>query len=99
MVFKTDYRLMQGDHSALVSSFIKLPFVFKIFVLSILSGCLRRVLMYFIGQYWFWYLAQQQPAKAYAQTLLSLCYLQTQSMDEDEGSDQHIAVYVKMGIY
>ena len=44
LVFKTDYCLMQvisiaegsnGEHSAILSTFIKLPFVIKIFVLSI----------------------------------------------------------------
>ena len=37
LVFKTNYRLMQvkGEHSARLSTFIKLPFVIKIFVLSI----------------------------------------------------------------
>ena len=32
-------RMLQGEHSAILSTFIKLPFVIKIFVLSILSGC------------------------------------------------------------
>ena len=46
-VFKTNYPLMQvqGEHSAILSTFIKLP-VIKIFVLSFLSGCLRQVLLY-----------------------------------------------------
>ena len=44
IVFKTDYRLMQvnsiaecsnGEHSAILSTFIKLPFVIHIYVLSI----------------------------------------------------------------
>ena len=37
MVLKTNYRLIQvqGEHSAILSSFIKLPFFIKIFVLSI----------------------------------------------------------------
>ena len=43
MVFKTDYRLMQvksivecsKEHSAILSNFIKLPFVIKTFILSI----------------------------------------------------------------
>ena len=44
LVFKTNYRLMQvknicrmlqGEHSEMLSTFIKLPFVIKIFVLSI----------------------------------------------------------------
>ena len=49
MVYKTDYRLMQvksiGEHSATLSTFIKLPFVIKIFVLSIFEGRLRQVLL------------------------------------------------------
>ena len=45
MVFKTDYRLMQ-EHSAILSTFIKLPCVFQIFVLSILSDrIIRQVLL------------------------------------------------------
>ena len=52
MVFKNDYLLTQvksiaeWDHSAILSTLIKLPFVIKIFVLSILSGRLRQVLPY-----------------------------------------------------
>ena len=55
MVFKTNFRLMlvksvaecsKGEHSAILSTFIKLPFVIKIFVLYILSGRLRQVLLY-----------------------------------------------------
>ena len=37
-------RMLQGEHSATLSTFIKLPFVFKTFF-SILSGRLRQVLM------------------------------------------------------
>ena len=33
-------------HSAILSTFIKLPFVFKTFVLAFLSGRLRQVLLY-----------------------------------------------------
>ena len=33
-------------HSAILSTLIKLLFVIKIFVLSILGGCLRHVLLY-----------------------------------------------------
>ena len=43
---KTNYRLMQVKSIAILSTFINLPFVIKIFVLSFLSGCLRHVLMY-----------------------------------------------------
>ena len=32
-------RMLQGEHSAILSTFIKLQFVIKIFVLSFLSGC------------------------------------------------------------
>ena len=38
--------MLQREHSAILSTFIKLPFVIKIFVLSILSGRLRQVLLY-----------------------------------------------------
>ena len=43
MFFKTDYRLMQVKvlHSAILSTFIKLPFVIKIFVLSIFEWPLK----------------------------------------------------------
>ena len=47
-VFKTDHRLMQIksiaeclEHSAILSTFIKLPFVIKIFVLSIYERPLK----------------------------------------------------------
>ena len=55
LVFKTNDRLMQfksiaefskGVHSALLSTFIKLPFVINIFVLSFLGGHCRQVLLY-----------------------------------------------------
>ena len=38
----------RGEHSAILSTFIKVPFVIKIFVLSIFDGCLRQVLLYFL---------------------------------------------------
>ena len=41
-------RMLQAEHSVILSTFIKLPFVIKIFVLSILSGCLRQVLLYWL---------------------------------------------------
>ena len=31
-------RMLQGEHSAILSTFIKLPFVIKIFVLSVLEA-------------------------------------------------------------
>ena len=37
-------RMLQWEHSAILLTFIKLPFVIKIFVLSFLIGCLRHVL-------------------------------------------------------
>ena len=39
-------RMLQGQHSAILLTFIKLPFVIKIFNLSFLSGFLRHVLLY-----------------------------------------------------
>ena len=42
-------KMLQGEHSAILSTFIKLPFVIKISVLSInLSGHLRQILLYHI---------------------------------------------------
>ena len=41
-------RMLQGEHSAILWTFIKLPCVIKIFVLSFLSGCLRHVLLYWL---------------------------------------------------
>ena len=38
-------RMLQGEHSAIPSTFIKLPFV-KTFVLTFMSGRLRQVLLY-----------------------------------------------------
>ena len=52
LIFKTAYRLMQVKsilQTAILSIFIKLPFVIKIFVLSILSDLLRQVLLYSIS--------------------------------------------------
>ena len=37
-------RMLQGEHSAILSTFIKLPFVIKVFFLF-LSGRLRQVLL------------------------------------------------------
>ena len=34
-------RMLQGEHSAILSTFIKLPFVIKIFVLSIFEWLLK----------------------------------------------------------
>ena len=46
-------RMLQGEHSAILSIFIKLPFVIKIFVLSFfLSGYLRQVLLYLKRDLW-----------------------------------------------
>ena len=39
-------RMLQGEHSAILLTFIKLPFVIKIFVLSILSGCFTHVFLH-----------------------------------------------------
>ena len=39
-------RVLQGEHSAILLAFIKLPFVIKIFVLSFLSGRFTQVLLY-----------------------------------------------------
>ena len=39
-------RMLQGEHSSILSTFIKLPFVIKIFVLSIFEWLLRQVLLY-----------------------------------------------------
>ena len=38
--------MLQGEHSAILSTLIKLPFVIKIFVLSFFYGYLRQVLLY-----------------------------------------------------
>ena len=39
--------MLQGEHSAILSTFIKLPIVIKIVVLSILSGHFTQVLLHF----------------------------------------------------
>ena len=38
-------RMLQGEHSAILSTFIKLPFSIKTFVLSVLSGRLTKVFL------------------------------------------------------
>ena len=38
--------MVQEEHCALLSTFVKLPFVIKIFVLSIFSGRFTQVLLY-----------------------------------------------------
>ena len=39
-------RMLRGEHSTILSTFIKLSFVIKIFILVILSGCFKQVLLY-----------------------------------------------------
>ena len=40
LVFHTNYHLMlKGEHSTILSTFIKLPFVIKTFVCLFMSGC------------------------------------------------------------
>ena len=46
-------RMLQGEHSAIHSTFIKLLFVIKVFVLLIFSGCFTQVLLYIQGIF-FW---------------------------------------------
>ena len=42
-------RMLQGEYSAILSTFIKLPFVFKTFILSLFLGArLRQVLLYLL---------------------------------------------------
>ena len=45
-------RMLQDEHSAILLTFIKLSFVFKIFVLSIMSGCFIQVLQLYKNE-WF----------------------------------------------
>ena len=40
-------RMLQGEHSAILSTFIRLPFVINIFVMSFLNGRFTQVLLYF----------------------------------------------------
>ena len=44
-------RMLQGEHSAILSTFIKLPFVINNFLLSILSGRFTQVLLYSVNWY------------------------------------------------
>ena len=39
-------KMLHGEHSAIRSTFIKLPFVIKMYVLFILSASFRQVLLY-----------------------------------------------------
>ena len=41
-------RMLQGEHSAILSTFIKPPFIIQNFVLSIMSGRFTQVLLYFV---------------------------------------------------
>ena len=41
--------MLQGEHFAILLTFIKLPFVIEIFVLSFLSGCFTQVLLYSVN--------------------------------------------------
>ena len=43
--------MLQGEPSAILSTFIKLPFVIQIFVLSILNGRFTQVLLYNIFEW------------------------------------------------
>ena len=42
------YRMLQGEHSAILLTFIKLPFVIKIFVLSFFERLLYTGLLYYV---------------------------------------------------
>ena len=42
--------MLQMEHSAILSTFIKLPVVIEIFVLSILSGRLAQVFLYLLSK-------------------------------------------------
>ena len=44
-------RMSQREHSAILLTFIKLPFFIKIFVCLLLSGPLRQVLLYLLVIY------------------------------------------------
>ena len=46
-------RMLQGEHSAILLTFIKLPFVIKIFILSIFEWPLKTVFI-FISFYIYW---------------------------------------------
>ena len=53
-------RMLQGEHSAILLTFIKLPFVIKIFVFfSILIGRLKQVLLYILGGVYIWILGSK----------------------------------------
>ena len=41
---------IHGEHSAILLTFINLPFAIKTFVLSFLSDCLRQVILYLFQQ-------------------------------------------------
>ena len=41
--------IAEWEHSAILSTFIKLQFVIKIFILSILSGRFAQILLYIDG--------------------------------------------------
>ena len=45
------YRMLQGEHSAILSTFIKLPFVINVFVLSIFEWLFYIGLLYFCFEY------------------------------------------------
>ena len=47
--YRLSFNAGQGEHSAIPSTFIKLPCVFKAFVLSILSGRFTQALLYQIS--------------------------------------------------
>ena len=53
-------RMLQWEHSAKLSTFIKLSFVIKIFVLSIFSGPLRQVLLSFVYSWPIQYCVREQ---------------------------------------
>ena len=43
--------IAECEHSAILLTFIKLPFAIKTFVLSIFSGSLRQVLLYYFRDF------------------------------------------------
>ena len=73
--------MLQGGHSAILSTFIKLPIVIKIFVLSIISGRFTQVLLYLEHQTGYRWVTQLSCVVSLSKTLNPL--LSTGSTQEE----------------
>ena len=68
-------RMLHLEHSAILLTLIKLPFVIKIFVLSIIECRFRQVLMFFKMSKYSGYIRSSLSSSCYGDHLISIVFL------------------------